>query len=206
MDSTGSQTALPSQITPDFVRSLTAPTDQFLCRLKDNVYGIRFGAFRIRELTTGFLLVDVKEDDLSDNLTEVVDDPKTRLVKYHFGPDFLKLVTIGLTFEFSIGAVPVPNLLMIERHYFKGKVIKSYEFKFGFCMPNSTNSLEVIYDLPELSDEEKEDMIRSPWETKSDTFFFVNEQLIVHNRAEYNYAPLDEEARDDLEADTDLTV
>ena len=79
---------------------------------------------------------------------------------------------------------------MVERHYFKDRVIKSYEFKFGFCMPNSTNEIEMIYDLPELSDEEKQDMIDNPWETKSDTFFFVNDQLIIHNRAEYNYEPL----------------
>ena len=55
-------------------------------------------------------------------------------------------------------------------------------------MPNSTNTLEMIYDLPQLSPEEKAEMIASPWETKSDTFFFVDNQLIIHNRAEYNYA------------------
>ena len=82
---------------------------------------------------------------------------------------------------------------MIERHYFKGKVIKSYEFSFGFCIPNSTNTLEVIYDLPQLDAEEQEEMINSPWETKSDTFFFVENKLIIHNRAEYNYSPLDDD-------------
>ena len=34
-------------------------------------------------------------------------------------------------------------------------------------------------------------MIKAPYETKSDTFFFVENKLIIHNRAEYNYAPLD---------------
>ena len=92
--------------------------------------------------------------------------------------------------EFSIGENPVPNLLMIERHYFRGKCIKSFEFKFGFCMPNTTNTLEMIYDLPQLSPQEMHDMISSPWETKSDTFFFVEDKLVIHNRAEYNYAPL----------------
>ena len=90
----------------------------------------------------------MKDEELSDNITEDMDDPKTRLVKYHFGPDFLRLKTIGLKVDFSVGEKPVPNLLMVERHYFKENVIKSYEFKFGFCMPNSTNSFEVIYDLP----------------------------------------------------------
>ena len=26
------------------------------------------------------------------------------------------------------------------------------------------------------------------WETKSDSFYFVNDQLMMHNKAEYNYA------------------
>lgn len=28
--------ANPAEVTPDYVRNLTAPTDQFLCRLADN--------------------------------------------------------------------------------------------------------------------------------------------------------------------------
>jgi hypothetical protein len=137
----------------------------------------------------GVTLVDVKDGDLDQNITEDM-DPTTRLLRYHFGPDFLSLKTIGLQVEFSIGDIPVPNLIMIERHYFRGKCIKSYEFKFGFCMPRTTNTLEMIYDLPELSDADKKAMIEAPWETKSDTFFFVENKLIIHNRAEYNYAPI----------------
>ena len=161
--------------------------------MADNTFGIKFGAFRIRDMDSGFTLVDVSESDLGEAISPHMDDPKVRLVKYHFGPDFLRLRTIGLKVEFQVGEVPVPNLMMIERHYFKEKCIKSYEFKFGFCIPGSKNTLEVIYDLPQLTPEEKEEMIRSPWETKSDTFFFVDNQLIIHNRAEYNYAPLDED-------------
>ena len=119
-----------------------------------------------------------------------MDDPKIRLVKYHFGPDFFLLLTIGLKVAFKVGDQPIPNLLMIERHYFRNNVIQQYEFKFGFCMPNSQNEFEMIYDLPQLTDDEKQDMIDNPWETKSDTFFFVDNRLIIHNRAEYNYAPL----------------
>lgn len=115
-------------------------------------------------------------------------DPSTRMLKYHFGPDFLDLKTIGLQVQFKIGDQSVPNLTMIERHYFRGECIKSYEFKFGFCMPNTTNTLEMIYDLPELSPEKKVEMMEARWETKSDTFFFVGDKLIIHNRAEYNYA------------------
>ena len=177
-----------------YVKALKQPTDKFLCKLSDNIYKIQFGAFRIRDMDSGITLVDVSAEEVAvdeEQLKQIEDDPKTRLVKYHFGPDFLRLKTIGLMVEFRVGDQPVPNLLMVERHYFKGKVIKSYEFNFAFVIPNSHNSWEVIYDVPELTPAEKEEMIASPWETKSDTFFFVDNKIVIHNRAEYNYAPLD---------------
>ena len=93
--------------------------------------------------------------------------------------------------NFSIGPKPIQNMEMIERHYFRGKVIRDYGFKFGFVIPNSTNSWEIIYDMPELSEEETQEIINAPWEVKSDTFFFANGKLIIHNRAEYNYAPFE---------------
>lgn len=55
---------------------------------------------------------------------------------------------------FSVGAKEVPNFRMIERHYFRGKLIKSFDFAFGFCIPNSTNTWEVIYTMPPLSKKE----------------------------------------------------
>ncbi len=53
---------------------------------------------------------------------------------------------------FSIGQKPIKNLELIERHYFRGKCIREFSFKFGFVIPNSTNSWEFIYDMPELTD------------------------------------------------------
>lgn len=32
-------------------------------------------------------------------------------------------------------------------------------------------------------------MIENPWETKSDSFYFVGDDLIMHNKAEYNFSP-----------------
>ena len=45
---------------------------------------------------------------------------------------------------------------MIERHYFKEKLLKSFDFNFGFCMPNSKNTCEHIYEFPRLTDKEGE--------------------------------------------------
>ena len=32
-------------------------------------------------------------------------------------------------------------------------------------------------------------MIENPWETKSDSFYFVGDDMIMHNKAEYNFSP-----------------
>lgn len=77
---------------------------------------------------------------------------------------------------------------MIERHYFRNKMLKSFDFKFGFCIPKSTNSWEAIYTVPPLSDKEKTDIIDHPWEMQSDSFYFVNDELIMHNKALYSYS------------------
>ena len=103
-------------------------------------------------MVSGITLVEVQDEDIDNESIKDSDDPTTRVIKYHLGPDFLKLRTIGLTLKFSNGEKPIQNMLMVERHYFDHKVIRSYEFKFGFVIPNSTNTWEFIYDLPELNE------------------------------------------------------
>ena len=165
---------------------MTNPTDKFLCKLSDNWPKFKFGGFKIRDMISKITLVDVPEQDNEADISDE-DDPNTRVIKYHLGPDFLKLRMVGLTLNFSIGDKPIKQMEMVERHYFRGKVIRSYEFMFGFVIPGSTNSWEFIYDLPELSYEEERAIIEAPWEVKSDSFFFADGELIIHNRAIYNY-------------------
>jgi protein unc-119 len=144
-------------------------------------------------MTSNIELVNVPDDpeDLNvENYDKSLDeDPSKRMIKYHLGPDFLELKTVGLTMNFSIGPDAIKSLEMVERHYFRGKCIRDYGFKFGFVIPNSHNSWEFIYDLPDFTPEEKAEIIAAPWEVKSDSFFFTNGKLMLHNRAEYNYAP-----------------
>ena len=42
--------------------------------------------------------------------------------------------------------------------------------------------------MPELSPETQQDMISSPWETVSDSFYFVENKLVMHTKAEFSYA------------------
>ena len=73
---------------------------------------------------------------------------ETRVVRYHLGPQFLKLRNVGLTLNFGIGEKEVKNMQMIEKHFFRGKVIREYSFNFGFIIPNSSNTWDFVYDMP----------------------------------------------------------
>lgn len=205
---------MEASITPEYVKSLSNYTDNFFCDLKDNIYKIKFLKFKVRDMESGFVLFEVNDEEgaeqneesnghangeskpNNENTTEMnghanEETNNSRTIRYHLGPDFLELTNIGTSLTFSVGPLPVKNLLMIERHYFKGKLIKSFEFKFDFCIPNSTNTWETIYEIPELEEGIKQQMIDSPWETKSDSFYFVENKLIMHHKAVYNYSMLD---------------
>ena len=149
-------------------------------------------------MISNLVLVDVPQEDIQDEgALSDEDDPTKRLIKYHLGPDFLRLQTVGLTMRFGIGEREVRDLEVIERHYFRGRCIQDYGFRFGFVIPNSTNEWEFVYDMPSFTEEERQEIINAPWEVKSDSFYFANGELIVHNRANYNYAPFEENVDED---------
>uniref|UniRef100_A0A7S1L414 GMP phosphodiesterase delta subunit domain-containing protein n=1 Tax=Neobodo designis TaxID=312471 RepID=A0A7S1L414_NEODS len=181
----------PRAITPQDVLSLPAPTPGFLCSLAANTYGIEFLKFTIRDMETNTVVFDVERErgdvpppgSLSPEMEHAA-----RSIRYNFHRSFLDYKTVGAKLVFAVGQQPLPNFRMVERHYFKDRLIKSFDFTFGFCIPNSTNSWEAIYDMPALSEEEKEDIIANPFATKSDSFYFVNDVLVMHNKAEYSYA------------------
>lgn len=176
------------EVTPEYVSSLTEATDRFLCPLAANIYGIEFVYFKVRDLESGAVLFEVQNEEEEPH--EVVEDDTIRTIKYHLGPDFLNLTALGSTIGFKVGGLPVTNFRMIERHYYKTTLLKSFDFNLEFCMPGSSNTWEVIYEMPTIPQQTKDEMIADPWQTKSDSFYFVENKIIMHNKAEYNYSPL----------------
>ena len=67
--------------------------------------------------------------------------------------------------------------------------MSSYEFQFPFCIPGSTNTWQKTYELPKLDFEMQKDMIQNDFATTSDSFYFAEGKLIVHNKAAYSYSP-----------------
>eukprot|EP00971_Amphidinium_carterae_P322674 6413283-Amphidinium_carterae.1 len=111
--------------------------------------------------------------------------------------DVIAIRTIGTTLEFVVGDQPLHNFRMIERHYFRHQLIRSYDFSLPFVIPGTKNTWEVfaiswvtqpaylltttnnveasvIYTMPELTQDWKDAVIAAPWETRSDSFYFVD--------------------------------
>ncbi|XP_041793114.1 protein unc-119 homolog B isoform X2 [Chelmon rostratus] len=66
-----------------------------------------------------------------------------------------------------------------------------YQFTPAFlklCTVGATrNTCEHIYEFPQLPDDLIRQMVAHPYETRSDSFYFVDNKLIMHNKADYAY-------------------
>eukprot|EP00953_Heterococcus_sp_UTEX-ZZ885_P009557 5619-Heterococcus_DN1.PRE.1 len=205
-------------IRPEDVLTYKKPTAGVLCPLTANTYGIEYLEFTILDYQTKNVIFNVGKDnpppmDLDMDLASL-DENSYRSIKYDFSEDVLRLPSIQTTLVFSVGNREMPNFRMVERHYFRDELVKSYDFKFGFCIPSSTNTWDAVYAVPPLDDDLINDMINNPHLTRSDrsvlymlmslillvmhccvlllpcnntSFYFVDNQLVMHNKASYKY-------------------
>jgi len=176
-------------LTPDDILDLKGPTQEFLCPLSANTYGIEFLSFIIQDYVSKKHIFEVSRDRPPQMDLDLAnfDENSLRKIKYSFSEDVLRLPSIKTELIFSVGEKQVPNFRMIERHYFRNQLIKSYDFNFGFCIPGSTNTWGAVYDVPPLDEGLVQQMIDNPHETTSDSFYFVGDKLIMHNKASYKY-------------------
>jgi protein unc-119 len=162
------------------------PTTGFLCPLTANTYGIEYLEFTILDYQTKNVIFNVGKDnpppmDLDMDLASL-DENSYRSIKYDFSEDVLRLPSIQTTLVFSVGNREMPNFRMVERHYFRDDLVKSYDFKFGFCIPSSTNTWDAVYAVPPLDDDLINDMINNPHLTRSDrSVLYMLIPLLVHH-------------------------
>uniref|UniRef100_A0A8C2CXE0 Unc-119 lipid binding chaperone B homolog 2 n=1 Tax=Cyprinus carpio TaxID=7962 RepID=A0A8C2CXE0_CYPCA len=174
-------------VTPQYVLRLPGYTDDYLCSPEDNIYNISFSRFKIRDLEGGSVILDLKRHCPTE-IKDVIELDAVRFIQYHFSPAFLNLREIGATLEFTVGGKAVNKFRLIERHYFRDLLMKTFDFEIGFCIPYSRNTCEHIYCLPDLDSHTIEDMISHRFETRSDSFYFANNTLIMHHKAEYSFS------------------
>ncbi|XP_039221485.1 protein unc-119 homolog A isoform X2 [Crotalus tigris] len=179
------------QLCPQGPVSLLPFSKDYLCTPEENVYKIDFTRFKIRDMESGTVLFEITKPPASErerSEKKEADPNAGRFVRYQFTPAFLRLRQVGATVEFTVGEKPISNFRMIERHYFRDQLLKSFDFQFGFCIPTSKNSCEHIYEFPPLSEDLIQEMVLHPYETQSDSFYFVDNKLVMHNKADYSYS------------------
>ncbi|XP_055627200.1 protein unc-119 homolog [Toxorhynchites rutilus septentrionalis] len=205
----------PKIITPEYVLKLNKITDDYLCSPDANIYEIDFTRFKIRDLESGTVLFEIAKPSASEPFQnsnscsgpteginssnvagseehpveeeEILEPNAGRYVRYQFTPQFLKLKTVGATVEFTVGSKCVKNFRMIERHFYQDRLLKSFDFEFGYCIPYSKNTCEHIYEFPTIPPDLVNEMIMNPFDTRSDSFYFVDNCLVMHNKADYAY-------------------
>ena len=174
---------MDQSVKPEEVLKMEKPSSEFLVKLSDNEYGIRFIGFKIRDVENGVVFHEFKAQNIYD-----LDYFADHELNYTFPQKMITVKTIGTNLTFVVGEKEVKNLDFVERHYIDDQLMANYAFKFPFFMPNTENNIEFIYPMPKLSEKSnakiknKEDVY-----AKSDTFIFVNGKLIIHRRANYQY-------------------
>jgi hypothetical protein len=183
-------------ITKEKVKTFTKPTQGFLCPLKANKYALQFLTFSAKDAETKRVFHEqslsehnnedllINDEDYDKEILKAFDEMRTQ--HYVFPHEFFDSKIISTFLEFKVGDLPVKDLTLIENHYYNNELIAQYEFLFPFCAPNSVNTWEYIYEIPKLPQEYIND-IQNGTNTFSDTFFFVSDELILHNKSIYEF-------------------
>jgi hypothetical protein len=72
----------------------------------------------------------------------------------------------------------LPRPLLSCNPGLQGRVVRVYDFTFGFCIPNSVNTWEAIYDVPKHSFEEQMEYVSTCAATKNSSLMSL--QIAVH--------------------------
>ena len=179
-----------ADFTEEKALKMEKPTDDFLIKLEDNIYGVRFNGFRLRDIKTDKVYHEYYPKDVYE-----LDYFADHVLDYPFPNDILKgQKHLGTSLKLVVGDKLVKNLVLLERHYIGGKLAANFRFEFPVFIPNSQNDVEFIYDVPELSPEVQNKLKNGEdIHAASDTFVFVEGKLNVHRRAKYTYYEADKE-------------
>ena len=78
----------------------------YLCSPDANIYDIEFTRFKIRDMETGLVLFEIvkppplePQEELKEYEDQEMDADSGRFVRYQFTSQFLKLKTVGATYE-----------------------------------------------------------------------------------------------------------
>jgi len=114
-------------------------------------------------------------------------EDKYRIIRYDFDQSFLQSSSFSTLLSFRLGQSDVYSIRLIEKYYFRKDLVMSFDFDFGECKANSDNTWECMYTIPKIDSTVRKSMIENPYETTSDSYIFVDNRLVVHNKATYSF-------------------
>ena len=173
-----------TDFTEEQAQKMEKATDHFLIKLEDNIYGVRFNGFKLRDIKTEKVYHEYYPKDPFE-----LDYFADHVLDYPFPNEILKgQKNLGTSLKLVVGDKLAKNLVLLERHYIEGKLAANFRFAFPVFIPNSSNDIEFIYNIPKLSPEVEEKLEKGEdIYAESDTFVFVEGKLTVHRRAKYTY-------------------
>ena len=177
---------MKKEITIDEVMNMKTPSENFYVELKDNILGIRFKGFKLRDVKTN----EIFHSYQSENIYEL-DYFADNELEYVFPLNIFKAKNLGSNITLVVGNNLVKDLTLIERHYIDNQLAANYKFEFPVFMPSSENNIEFMYPIPPLTKDTIEKISNcEDISAKSDTFIFVEGKLMVHRRANYTYTTI----------------
>ena len=159
-----------SDFTEEQALKMDKAADHFLVKLEDNIYGVRFNGFKLRDIKTD----KVYHEYYPANPYEL-DYFADHILDYPFPNDILKgQKHLGTSLKLVVGDKLVKDLVLLERHYIGGKLAANFRFTFPAFIPKSENAVEFIYEIPKLSPEVEEKL-----EKGEDVFAESNTFILV---------------------------
>lgn len=175
---------MSKKLTLEEALKMEKPTKDFLIKLEDNTPGVRFNGFKLRDMETG----EIYHEYYPENIFEL-DYYADHILNYKFPNKLIKnQKNLGTSLKLCVGNNMIKNSVLLERHYINDHLAASFNFKFPLFFPDSQNSIEFIYSIPKMPPEVQAKIDKGEdIEAKSDTFIFVEGNLVVHRRAQYQY-------------------
>ena len=110
-------------------------TDHFLIKLEDNIYGIRFNGFQLKDIKTQKVYHEYNPADPYE-----LDYFADHMLYYPFPNDILKgQEHLGTSLNLVVGDKLVKNIVLLEWHYIGGKLAANFRFHFSIFIPKSEN-------------------------------------------------------------------
>ena len=102
-----------ADFTEEQALKMEKPADKFLIKLEDNIYGVRFNGFKLRDIQTDKVYHEYYPADPYE-----LDYFADHMLDYPFPNDILKgQKHLGTSLKIVVGDKLVKNLVLLERHY-----------------------------------------------------------------------------------------